>query len=222
MKKLLLIAIVILISSSWNISNAQVRAGFKMGCDFSKMKLTPGDGYTSQAPDFKRLISPRIGFIIEVGLTENLFLQGGVFGSAKGVRYDSVREISKKEYDSKEYEIILGIDVPINFGYKYDLGGAKLFAMAGPVLTYGLYCTNLYKADDEYDNDHQTFGNNITNDFRALNIGINVEGGVEVDRFQFTVFYTQGISNISPVSEIVIAKTNVFGFTAAIKFGSID
>jgi outer membrane protein with beta-barrel domain len=222
MKKLLLIAIVILVSSSWSISNAQVRAGFKMGCDFSMMKLTAGEGYTSMAPDFKRLISPRIGFIIEVELPQNMFLQGGVFGAARGVRYDSVRVISEKEYDSKEYEILLGIDIPINFGYKYDLGGAKIFAMVGPVFTYGFYATNLYKADNEYDNDHQIVGNEITDDFRPFNLGINFEGGVEIDRFQFTAFYNQGISDISPDSDIVTAKTNVFGLTAAVKFGSID
>ena len=194
MKKLLLIAIVILISSSWNVSNAQVRAGFKLGVDFSYLKLKAGDGYTLDDLDFKRLISPRMGFILEVGINDYLFMQTGVFGAAKGVRYNSERYIKEKWYDSKEYEILASIDVPINFGYKYDLGGAKIFAMAGPVISYNIYTTNLYKADNEYDNDHQSIGTGVDDEYKPLNFGINIEGGVEVDRFQFSAYYTQGLS----------------------------
>ncbi len=193
-----------------------------MGVDFSKFKLKAGEGYEIDDTDFKRLISPRIGFIIDVGFTDNLFLQSGAFGSAKGVRYDDKRIISEKEYDSKEYEILLGIDVPVNFGYKYDLGGAKIFAMAGPVVSFNLYATNLYKADNEYDNDHQSIGTREEDDFKPINFGINIEGGVEVDRFQFTAFYTQGLSDLSNIPDMVKVKTNVFGLTAAVMFGRVD
>ena len=141
------------------------------------------------------------------------------------IKWDSVITLhtsGTQKYDSKEYEILAAIDVPINIGYKYDLGGAKIFAMAGPVISYNIYSTNLYKADNEYDNDHQSIGTGVDDDFKPLNFGINIEGGVEVDRFQFTAFYTQGLSELSNTPDMVKMKTNVFGLTAAVKFGKFD
>lgn len=112
-------------------------------------------------------------------------------------------------------------DLPIYFGYKYDLGGAKLFAMAGPMISYSTYATILFKANDEWDNWHQKVGNSETDDFKPLDIGVIIEGGVEVDRFQFTAFFSQGLSNLSNYEDSEIKK-NVFGLTAAIKFGKVD
>ncbi len=220
MKKLLLIAIVIIVSSSWTISNAQVRAGYKMGIDFSNMKMEAYGENMNDIWETKRLISPRLGFILEVGINDDFFVQTGILGSVKGFRYDAIREIDGKFFDSKEYQIMIALDIPVNFGYKYDLGDVKLIGMAGPTISYGIYATKLYKADDEYDNDHQSIGTKETDDFKPLNFGINVEGGIELDRFQITLFYNQGLSDLSNESDGSI-KTNVFGLTAAVKFGSI-
>lgn len=222
MKKLLTITIIILISSMWSVSHAQVRGGFKMGVDFSNFKWDVGNQSVNDEFDTKRLITPRIGFILEVGIVENLFIQTGVFGAAKGFRFKDTRTISNVDYDSKEYQFLATIDVPVNVGYKFDLGDVKLFGMLGPSLSYGIYTTLLYKANGEYDNDHQSVGNSVDDEFKPLNFGINFEGGVEVDRFQFTAFYTQGLSDLSNVPDMMTIKTNVFGLTAAMKFGKVD
>lgn len=222
MKKTLFIAIVIIASISLNTLNAQVKGGFKMGVDFSNMKESLKGESINDMIDSKRLITPRIGFIIEVGINEYLFIQTGLFGSARGHRSDAERVINEKTYDSKEYQVMLFVDLPVNIGYKYDLGGAKLFAMAGPVLSYGIYSTLLYYADDEWDNDQQHVGNSLMDDFKPLNFGINIEGGVEFNRFQFTAFYLQGLSELSNAPDINSTKTNVFGLTAAVKFGRVD
>jgi len=222
MKKLLLITIVVFMSSLWTISNAQVRGGFKLGADFSNLKWEDNTfGSVNDLLETKRLISPRLGFIIDVGIVHNIFIQAGVYGSVKGFRYDSERVIGGKDYDSKETQILATLDIPINVGYKYDLGGAKIFGMLGPNISYGFYTTALYKADGEYDNDQQTIGTKSTDTYKPLNFGLNFEAGVEFSLFQFSAFYTQGLSNISNLSTDEI-KTNVFGLTAAIMFGSAD
>lgn len=224
MKKLLSITIIVLVSSIWTISNAQVRGGFKMGVDFSNLKVESWGLNTNDVLDSKVLISPRMGFILEIGIIDNLFVQTGLFGAIKGFRYDSERTISNKDYDSKEYQILGGIDFPINVGYKFDVGEVKLFAMVGPVITYNIYATGLYKADNEWDNDHQYIGTEITDDFKPINMGLNIEGGVEFDRYQFTAFFTQGLTELSTKSDTSIEsiKSSVFGLTAAIKFGKVD
>jgi len=80
----------------------------------------------------------------------------------------------------------------------------------------------LYKLEGKvWDNDKQSVGNTSFDDFTLLNFGVDIEGGVELDRFQFSLFYTQGISNLSNNS-IATITTNVFGLAAAIKFGKVD
>lgn len=211
MKKILLTVIILITAFSFSNLNAQVKGGFKMGVDFSNFKDS----------DAKNLISPRMGFLIEVGINENLFVQTGIYASLKGFRYDGVRYENNKAVDSKEYQFMICTNLPINFGYKYDLGGAKLFAMAGPEISYNSYATLLYKADGTWDNDHQTIGNESFNNFKPLNFSANIEGGIEVNRFQFSAFYTLGLSNID-ASGWFDFKTRVFGLTTAVKFGKVD
>lgn len=223
MKKTIILAVVMIISSQLNMAFSQVKGGFKMGCDFSNISWYNNTWEIDKNDllETKRLITPRLGFILQVGIVDNLFIQTGVFGTSKGFRYDGVRNISEKDYDSKEYQIMLTLDIPVNVGYKLDLDAVKIFGMLGPNLSYGMYATELYKADGEYDNVHQTVGNEITDTFKPINFGLNIEAGVEVDRFQFSGFYTLGFSQLSPTNMDDI-KANVFGITAAILFGKVD
>lgn len=219
MKNKILIAIVIIASISCNISNAQVKGGFKMGVDFSNQIWTIGGEKVNDTIDTKRLISPRIGFIVEIPINDELFVQTGLFGRFSGFRYDGIRVIDEKTVDSKEYELLLLVDLPINFGYKYDLGDVKLFAMAGPVISYATYATLAYKADGKWDNENQTVGTSEYDTFKPWSFGVNIEGGVEVSSFQFSIFYSQGLSNLTAADGLKI-KSNVFGLAAAVKFGS--
>jgi len=223
MKKILLFAVIMVAAFSINTLNAQVKGGFKIGVDLSNIRGEMPYGSTfKEAYDSKRLISPRLGFIIEVPVNDYLFFQAGLYGTLKGMRYNDEIEIDNKWYDTKDYQLLIAVDFPINFGYKYDLGGAKIFGMAGPVISYNTYATVLYKPEGkDWDNDKQSVGNTIFDDFKLLNFGVNIEGGVELDRFQFSLFYTQGISNLSNNS-IATITTNVFGLAAAIKFGKVD
>lgn len=221
MKKKFLIAIVIIASISWNVSNAQVQGGFKMGVDFSNQVWTFDGENINDELNTKRLISPRVGFIIEVPINDFLFVQSGLFGSFNGFRYDGERKIDGKVEDSKEYELLLLVDLPINFGYKYDLGDVKLFGMAGPVISYSAYATLAYKAGNEWDNENQTIGTSNLDTFKPWSFGVNIEGGVEVSMFQFSIFYKQGLSNLTGADDMKI-KANVFGLAAAIKFGKVN
>jgi hypothetical protein len=219
MKKTLLLAILLIAAFSFNSLNAQIKGGFKLGADFSKLTMDFSDGTTSDDNDTKRLISPRLGFIIEVPVNDFLFVQAGLFGAAKGWR------LSGEEFGEtvKFIEVIGTVDIPVQFGYKYDLGNIKLFGMAGPMISYNVYTTLLYKVGDEdWDNDNDIkIGTSDTDTYKPLNFGVNVEAGVELSRFQFSAFFTQGLSNFSNIDGETY-RTNVFGLTAAIKFGRVD
>ena len=221
MKRILSIALIVLVSSFWNGSFAQINGGFKMGIDFSNLKWDIGSTSMNDQFDTKRLITPRLGFFMDVNIVEGLFANIGVYGSSKGFRYKDTRTIDGVDYDSKEYQILATIDIPLNVGYRYDFGGITAFGMLGPNLSYGLYATALYKANGEYDNDHQTVGKEISDTFKPMNFGINVEAGVELDRFQFSAYFTQGLSELSNIDAQSI-KSSVFGLNVAIKFGNVE
>ncbi len=216
MKRTLLITAFLIAVFSFNNLNAQVKGGFKLGADFSRLNMDYDDDFNDET---KRLISPRLGFIIEVPVNDFLFVQAGVFGTAKGWR------ISEKDAGEtfKAFMILGAIDIPIQFGYKYDLGAIKLFGMAGPVISYNVYSTFAIKlGDEDWDNDNSfKIGNSEADFFKPLNMGVNVEAGVELNRFQFSAFYMQGLSNLN-TQDGDKYTTNVIGLTAAIKFGRVD
>ncbi|MFK5857480.1 MAG: outer membrane beta-barrel protein [Bacteroidota bacterium] len=221
MKKNLLIAIVLIASISFGNLNAQVNGGFKMGVDLSNLRIYDDNNNANDDLDTKRLITPRLGFFLEVAVNDFLFAQVGLYGAAKGFRYKSTRTINGVVYDSKEYEIVASIDMPINFGYRHELGDINLFIMAGPTLSYNTYATLLYKADDEWDNDHQTVGTDVTDFIKPFNFGANVEVGLEVNRFQFSTLYSYGFSNLANLDGLTI-RSNAISFMVAIKFGRVD
>jgi len=219
MKKILLFAVIMVAAFSINTLNAQVKGGFKIGVDFSKLSLEDEDGNSyNEGTDPKRLTSPRLGFILEVPVNDFLFVQTGVFAAAKGF-------VVKEEdagVKAKMIQILGTVDIPINFGYKYKLDNMSLFAMAGPVISYNVYATTATKVGSEWDNNNDLkIGTSESDVFKPLNMGVNIEVGVELSRFQFSASYTQGLSNISNI-EGGNFKTNVIGLAAAIKFGKVD
>ena len=216
MKKTLLITAFLIAVFSFNTLNAQVKGGFKMGSDFSMLRMTVDD---EKVNDLKRLIAPRLGFFIELPVSEGLFVQAGVYGTAKGWRTSTEQSGVK----TKSFMIIGAVDVPIQFGYKHVLGKIKIFGMAGPVISYNVYSTYAFKiGDEDWDNDNSfTIGNSETDFVKPLNLGFNLETGVEISRFQFSAFFQQGLTNLSTQDDDVY-RTNGFGVTAAIKFGRVD
>lgn len=219
MKKTLLLAVFLIAAFSFNSLNAQVKGGFKIGGDLSRLTMEDSDGSSELSDETKRLISPRLGFFIEVPVNDYLFVQAGLYGAAKGWRLSG----EEMGIDYKNIQVLGTLDIPVNFGYKHDLGNLKLFGMAGPVISYNIYSTFLYKyGDDDWDNDNDNkIGTSDGDTFKPLNVGFNIETGVELNRFQFSVFYMQGLSNFSNIDDVTF-RTNVFGLTAAIKFGSVD
>lgn len=200
--------------------------GIKVGVHFANMSVKP-----SSAADLiknqRSLISPRFGFIYEMPVYQGVFFQTGINVSAKGYKFDSNRTIDGKKFDSQEYNLISYVDLPLQFGYKFDVGVVKLFGMTGPVFNYAVYTTNLYKADGEYDNDHQSVGTSTGDNFKPFDFNWNIEGGLQYSHFQFSLFYSYGFSNVQnkpdqPAFNDLSMKNSLFGLNIAILFGNIE
>lgn len=236
MKKITFLFFVTVITIGSFTVNAQ-KAGFKMGVNFANMAIKPAEA-ENEIDGKKALISPRLGFIFEAPIYEGVFFQTGINTSVKGYRFNSVRmmkvdeidgEAIKEPFDSKEFLMLWYIDLPLQFGYKAEMGDGFLYGMTGPSFNFGVYTTNLYKANGEWDNDHMSIGTTNEDDFKSFDLNWNLEFGYQYNRIQFGLFYSLGLSNIMNIPEEfkeffddVSMKNNVFGANIAILFGDVD
>ena len=131
------------------------------------------------------------------------------------------REVKENEWEeSREFNVIICVDIPINIGYKYDFDAISVFGKIGPVFSFNTYATNLYRVDGEWDNDHLTVGTDPTDYVKPFTMYFDAEAGVQLERFQFSVSYMQGLSEMSPND--LEMKSNVISINAAILFGNFS
>ena len=121
MKKVFLVAAIALAAVA---ANAQVKFGPKVGLNFSTMS-SKGGGFSADA---KMRTGYQIGMVFQGDIAPNVFVQPSILFSSKGSKYDNTDTKVVANY----------IDVPVNFGYRINLGGANLNLLAGPYLAYGV------------------------------------------------------------------------------------
>jgi hypothetical protein len=201
MKKLLTTSFVIMLVIC---TNAQVKFGIKGGVNFAKQKWTVSGASIS----FDSKVGFMAGVILESPFSESLFFQSGVLFSQKGMKLNASSGGATSDIDlTLNY-----LDVPLNLIYKADAGNVKILLSGGPVLSYGISgkgTANGQSGDIKFGSDE---------DFKSMDIGLGIGGGVEVSNFQIGLNYTFGLSNISNTSGITM-KNNVFTISAAILFG---
>lgn len=226
MKRTLLLSILLLGLTSLTV-NAQVKCGIKIGADFSTLQYRDKGEIINDSAEITGITSPRLGFFVEIPLTDELFIHGGFEGAIKGYNFEGVREKNNEYVDSEEKALILAVNFPIMAGYKYDIGGAKIFGMLGPVIGVNTYATNLYKAAGEWDNSHMFIGEWTPETgespfayFKRMDMLVRLEAGIEVHRFQFSASYTQGFTDLQDIEEGAV-NSRIIGLNAAIKFGSV-
>ena len=162
MKKLLF---TVLICFGMLAANAQ-RIGLKGGLNFAK-----------ESEDSKSLLGLQLGVVGDYFFTENIFANTGLLYSMKGAKYKNGNTTTKFP--------IHYLEIPINVGYKADLGNdLAFFAQAGPYLGFGI-------AADDF-----KFGSG-PGELKRFDIGFNVGAGIEYNKFQFGATYGYGFANIA-------------------------
>jgi len=197
MKKVFFVAVAILAAVA---GNAQVKFGPKVGLNFSTMSM---DG-----ADEKMRTGYQIGMVFQGDIAPNVFVQPSILFSSKGSKYDNTDTKVVANY----------IDVPVNFGYRINLGGANLNLLAGPYLAYGVggkITTDFILVTKDRSIKWGTDKNE--DDFKPFDMGINLGGGVEFNSFQVSLQYGFGLLNINPNSDIT-NKNGVLSLSAAFLF----
>jgi len=214
-----------------NVSGQNV--GIKFGSVWSKANLKYD--VAADEPDQQFLILPQLGVIFETPIYNGLFLQTGIMASVNGYRYDSKRMVDDEsgnpiEVDSKERPILFYLSLPVDFGYKHMTSDKfGIFGMVGPVFRYLAYDTHSFKVNGEWDNESTDI--EIDGEkkalFKSFDFALNIEAGVQYDRWKFSLYYNPGFTNIFnddviPDGSNAAWKNYSFGVNVAILFGTIE
>ena len=217
MRKVLLILVLALFTTASGLKAQNL--GFTAGVSFSNVSFSGSDAPVFDSVNKVPLISPRVGFLYMHPVSDQFFFQTGVFASAKGYK------IKNEDADFTAFYPVLYVDVPLQFGYTYDFGGAKLRAMTGPYLGLATYTQYAYKVSGEWENEERTIGDGSepTDLYKPFDFGWNIEAGVEVNRFILTGYYSLGLIDVLAIDDDanldVQGKNNVFGINLSILFG---
>ena len=141
------------------------RIGVKGGLNFAK-----------ESDDSKSLLGLQLGVVGDYFFTDNIYANSGLLYSMKGAKYKDGNLTAKWP--------IHYLEIPINIGYRADLGNDMgFFAQAGPYIGYAV-------ASDF------KFGSGLA-EIKRFDAGFNVGAGVEYNKFQFGATYGFGLANIA-------------------------
>ena len=192
MKKIFVLSgIAIIISMA---TQAQIRVGIKAGANISNQSRN----------DFKgtKLISSEAfkgfhaGVVADIPLTSNLYVQPQLQYTRKGAKYTAALGTDARL--TMHY-----VEMPVNILYKVNVPFGKVFAGAGPVLSYGFAgkLTNngqtqkLYSADKNWN---------------RLDISANAVTGIEFNNgFFASVNYQRGFKDVHKSSTVDVKNRSV-------------
>jgi len=199
MKKLITLLIVLLAISYSVETYAQsisARAGLNLATMLSK------DDDETYSDDMKMKPGFHVGVSVDVPFDENFAFQTGLLLSNKGYKYSD----EDGDYEWKSKLSLYYLEIPLMAKATFDAGGAKIYGIFGPYVGLGL--SGKYKWEETYDGDTEKDDDSVEwgsdedkDDFKRLDLGLNIGAGVEIDAFQIGIQYGLGLANVSPYSD---------------------
>ena len=203
-KKVLVVTVLAVAVLTAGYAQGQFKFGARAGLNFTNMKFEASG--ISISPKMKPGI--QLGLVGEYGLSESLFFQPGILFAQQGCKLDG-----KLFGESGEFKLTLNyVQVPLNFQFKTDVGGALLLLQAGPY--GGIGVSGKYKYDKE--SEDVEFGD--SGDFKTFDLGLGIGAGLQFDNIQVGIGYNIGLADISTESGLT-NKNSGLTFTLTYFFG---
>lgn len=206
MRKIVLALAVVLFAAF--AGNAQIKFGPKLGMNLSTLSFKSGGA----SLDTKISIGYHVGATFQADIASNFFIQPSILFSSKGSKYKDL--LLWEGFEVNDFRIVANyIDMPINVGYKLDVSGTNILFMAGPYFAYGV--GGYIEAEGVKED--ISWGSGEDDHFKPFDMGLNIGGGIEVNKFQFTIQYGLGLLNFSNESGLT-NKNNVLSISVAYLF----
>jgi hypothetical protein len=188
--------------------------GIKGGVNFANMSISPSEGTSPNS-----ITGFHIGPVMELGISDNLFLNTGVLYSLKGYKTEDEWEGMVE----KDVITFNNLEIPINLALKLSLGEkSKLFVQAGPYLSYALSGKVKSEWNGEEDTEEIDFDDWGIN---RVDFGVAFGAGIEFGRIVTSLNYQLGLTDMSDESGSDIeetaytVKSKVFQISIAYMFG---
>ncbi len=213
MKKLMkisLIAVLCLIG----VNSFGQTFGVRGGLNFANMEIEDwGFGDKKMNPGF------HLGATVTLPYSDAISFESGLMLSTKGLR------ISETDGDDKFRMSIVNnyLDIPIKVKYSIPVNETMSFyGEAGPYVGIALSGKFKYKETYDGETDIETEsvdfgGNDEEDDFKRLDYGLTLGGGLDVGIVEVGVFFDLGLANISSYEDDAI-KNRVLRVSVAYKF----
>jgi len=216
-KVVLLISLTLLSTTTFAQVKFGPEAGFYVGMQSSKSTMTGAGNVTANskpAPGFSG------GFIADLGLMKNMYLQGGIFYFFDNIKYVDHVDFNRYGIGSVKQTTFYrtnSLRVPLYLTYKSGFEGTGRFiAGAGPyvsylfsgsvstdvpVLTYGTDPQKVSGYDYRHSNRDLQFGKDRTDDLQNWDYGVNAFIGYESNvGLYFKAGFAYGLGNLSPLN----------------------
>jgi Outer membrane protein beta-barrel domain len=195
-------------------SYAQVTFGPEIGGTFAGAQIRDSLGLikTNLRSGFT------VGGIVEFCLSDNVYLQPGIFYVMNGFKYSA---------DDIEFtERVSTIQIPINLQYKFgDPGGNRVFIGISPFLGYNLSgkleASANFSGTPVSSSQSLRIGSDSSNNIRRFDAGVGFNAGYEFSNgVFFRAAYQVGVLDLRPMGDPNnFQRSSHFGITAGFLFG---
>ncbi len=211
--KLFLIGFALLMASQSFAQNLILKGGLNMA---NMLEKDDDDTYSD---DYKMKPGFHAGLGVEIPVSEAIALEVGALMTTKGLKIKD--EIFGVDYSATLNTLYL--DIPVLLKPYFEVAeGTKIFGAVGPYVGLGLAGNLKVKAAGETDTESLDWGNDEDkDDFKRLDFGLSIGGGIEIKGLQVGVSYGLGLANISPYSDDGYKSQNrVLAISVGYKLGS--
>ncbi|WP_175416252.1 outer membrane beta-barrel protein [Aggregatimonas sangjinii] len=198
-RKAIILISILSIAFLGKINAQELRYGILAGGIFANQKIeTEGLDILNIDYDTQSRFSWELGMMAEVPISDGLTVQPTLLLSNKGYVYKDSRD--DFELTIKSRPVYLSLPIPICGHIMLD--DLKFIAGLGPYASIGLGG----KIDSTGNSGNFSFaedgaidyGDDDSDDYRPLDLGIVFTGGIEIQEFQLSLAYELGLKNIAP------------------------
>ena len=221
MKKIIGVLVVAFLCAISAESMAQI-VGIKGGLNFATIAISE-DG-EDHSDDVDVNTSYHAGITVEFPLGRVFSFETGALLSVKGYALEAEDSFEEEEFTYNGTASPIYVEVPLLAKLYFDLGGARLFAAAGPYAGYGV--AGKYTSEVSFDGQADTnsenlkWGSDEDADFNRLDYGVMVGAGLNLGIIELGAAYGYGLANILPEpTEDFTINNRVLSVSASIKFG---
>ncbi len=217
MKKLFFAAVCTVLAAAASAQSFGIHAGANLGSattkDPSGLSFSP-----------KSKLGFLVGVVAEIPLATSVNFRPELNFIQKGYKVSFSADFGGGVTSIEGEETLNYMEIPLNVVYNFPAGAHQVFLGAGPSIGYGLSGKNKATVMEPGQptttekNDVKFGGDEVNDDYKALDFGANILGGFKMNNgLFFKAGYTFGLSNISNDSETSY-KNKGFAFSVGYMF----